>query len=263
MLQVLHAGNLLFSVWKLAFVSPFSGYYNHFRAVLICEPSLNSPKALPNARKNLFFTDSALKVWRLHWHARNKIENTNHGDVYAVFLEHHYAMKSSVDTKEKITAETQSGKSGIFFGLISTLIWNRNKQICNWHLKEPMPCRMCWIKFDRIRTHNACCTCRRWPSLQILHFVVRQKWTLQRIIAYICLRLFCYGATSVNSSCCSHVLCTFEVFPLPVWKVYSVILYPLDLFCRSCMYLVWALQRLYPTYLMLLLILLVCPDDAG
>ena len=49
-----------------------------------------------------------------------------------------------------------------------------------------------------------------------------------------------------------YFLCLFERLTAP---------YPLDLFCRSCMYLVWALQRLDPTYLMLLLKLLVCSDD--
>ena len=121
---------------------------------------------------------------------------------------------------------------------------------------------MCWIKFDRIRSLNACRTYRKWPSLRIspsfccspeVNIAKNWIWLFAFVLQWCNFSQQClYIVVIISFVLLKYFLCPYDRLTAP---------YPLDLFCRSCMYLVWALQRLDPTYLMLLLKLLVCSDD--
>ena len=96
---------------------------------------------------------------------------------------------------------------------------------------EPVPCRMCSaptssIEFDGIRTLNASCTYRRWPSLQISPAVCRSPEVKIVYKCWRCVFVFVLLWCNFSQQCwsnCYHFLCSLEVFPLPLWKACSAI----------------------------------------
>ena len=94
-----------------------------------------------------------------------------------------------------------------------------------------MPCRMCSaptssIEFDGIRTLNASCTYRRWPSLQISPAVCRSPEVKIVYKCWRCVFVFVLLWCNFSQQCwsnCYHFLCNLEVFPLPLWKACSAI----------------------------------------
>ena len=168
-------------------------------------------------------------------------------------------MKSSMDHKKQDSWNT--------IRKIWDLLWivfqpwsetETNKIVIDIKKRLCMRCRMCWIKFDRIRSLNACCTDRRRPSLRIspsfccspeVNIAKNWIWLFAFVLQWCNFSQQClYIVVIISFVLLKYFLCPYDRLTAP---------YPLDLFCRSCMYLVWALQRLDPTYLMLLK-LLVC-----